>query len=239
MKIIFVPGTKEIEDYAMAPQSAKKIIPEWYKSIKSGKDIRNIKRCMPFLDSMSSGYMQTTWCDINVTEEEDPNVSFRDERGVQVNGLKVVFDSKIPILGSREISDVPIDESFYKTEFLWQRPWTTILPDGYSALIVHPLNRVDLPFITISAIIDHDKTIPAPIGNMPFYIKKGFTGTIPAGTPMFQIIPFKREDWNSENQLYSDAFWQKKLNERKVAANLLGGVADIYKKMVWQKKSYE
>jgi hypothetical protein len=97
---------------------------------------------------------------------------------------------------------------------------------------MHPLNRVDLPFITISGIIDFDKSIHAPIGNIPFFIKKGFTGTIPAGTPMFQMIPFKREDWKSENQTYSDIFWQKKLNERK-------GIADIYKKKVWQKKSYE
>jgi hypothetical protein len=218
MKIIFVPGTKKIENSVMSPQPAKKFIPDWYKKIKVGKDFPNVKKCIPFLDSMSSGYIQTTWCDIIVTEEEDE--------------LKVFFDSEVPILGQRPTSDMPVDQSFYETEFVWQRPWSTILPDGYSAIIMHPLNRVDLPFITISGIIDFDKSIHAPIGNIPFFIKKGFTGTIPAGTPMFQMIPFKREDWNSENQAYSDIFWQKKLNERK-------GISDIYKKRVWQKKSYE
>ena len=218
MKITFVPGTKEIEDNVISPQPAKKFIPEWYKNIKAGKDFPNVKKCIPFLDSISSGYVQTTWCDINVTEEKD--------------GLKIVFDSKVPIFGSRKTSDMPVDKSFYETEFVWQRPWSTILPDGYSALIVHPLNRVDLPFVTMSGIIDFDKSIHAPIGNIPFFIKKGFTGTIPAGTPMFQLIPFKREDWSSENQPYSDVFWQKKLNERK-------GISDIYKKIVWQKKHYE
>jgi hypothetical protein len=106
------------------------------------------------------------------------------------------------------------------------------LPDGYSAIVMHPLNRVDLPFITMSGIVDFDKSIHAPIGNIPFFIKKGFEGTIPAGTPMFQIIPFKREDWNSENQPYSDIFWQEKMKERK-------SIANIYKKKIWQKKSYE
>lgn len=218
MKITFVPGTKEIEDSVMSPQPAKKFIPDWYKNIKAGRDIINVKKCIPFLDSMSSGYIQTTWCDINITEEED--------------GVKVFFNSQVPILGSRKTSDMPVDKSFHETEFVWHRPWSTILPDGYSALIAHPLNRVDLPFITISGIVDFDKSIHAPIGNIPFFIKKGFTGTIPAGTPMFQLIPFKREDWNSEDQSYSDIFWQKKLNERK-------NLVDVYKKMVWQKKHYE
>lgn len=217
MKITFVPGTKKIEEFVMSPQPAKKIIPDWYKNIKSAKDFPNVKKCIPFLDSMSSGYIQTTWCDINITEED---------------GIKVVFDSEVPIVGSRKTSDMPVDKSFHETEFVWQRPWSTILPDGYSALITHPLNRVDLPFITISGIIDFDKSIHAPIGNIPFFIKKGFTGTIPAGTPMFQLIPFKREDWKSEDQAYSDIFWQKKINERK-------GIPDIYKKRVWQRKSYE
>ena len=127
---------------------------------------------------------------------------------------------------------MPVDESFHSTEFVWQRPWSTILPDGYSAIIMHPLNRVDLPFITMSGIIDFDKSVHAPIGNIPFFIKKGFTGIIPAGTPMFQLIPFKRDNWNSENQAYSDIFWEEKMNQRK-------GIVDLYKKRVWQKKSYE
>jgi hypothetical protein len=218
MKITFVPGTKEIEDIVMFPKPAKNFIPDWYKDIKAGKDLFNLKKCIPFLDSMFSGYIQTTWCDIIVTEEED--------------GPKVVFDSEVPIFGRRPTSDMPVDESFYDIEFVWHRPWSTILPDGYSALVVHPLNRIDLPFMTLSGIIDFDKSIHAQIGNIPFFIKKGFTGTIPAGTPMFQIIPIKREDWKSETQEYSDFFWEEKIKEKK-------SVYSFYKKQIWQKKSFE
>lgn len=217
MKITFVPGTKEIKDEVPCPQPAKNFIPEWYKNIKAGKDIVNVKKCIPFLDSMSSGYIQTTWSDIKVIEEKD--------------GPKVVFDSNVPLFFYREASHMPVDSAFYNIEFVWKRPWSTILPDGYSALVVHPLNRVDLPFITLSGIVDFDKSIHAPIGNIPFYIKKGFTGTIPAGTPMFQIIPIKREEWVSESQEYSNGFWQRKTVER-------SGIVDFYKKKIWQKKSF-
>jgi hypothetical protein len=218
MKIIFVPGTKEIENTVPLPQPAKNFIPSWYKNIKAGKDIVNVKKCIPFLDSMSNGYIQTTWSDIHVSEEK--------------NGLRVVFDSNVPLFLHREISHMPVDSAFYNIEFVWQRPWSTVLPDGYSALVVHPLNRVDLPFITLSGIVDFDKSIHAQIGNIPFYIKKGFTGTIPEGTPMFQIIPIKREDWVSESQEYSNGFWQRKMVER-------SGILDFYKKKIWQKKSFD
>jgi hypothetical protein len=218
MKITFVPGTKDIEDAVVFPQPAKNFIPDWYKNIKAGKDLFNVKKCIPFLDSMSNGYVQTTWCDIDIIDKED--------------GLQVFFDSKIPLFYYRETSDMPVDGSFYNTEFVWQRPWSTILPNGYSALVVHPLNRFDLPFVTLSGIVDFDKSIHAKIGNIPFYIKKGFTGTIPAGTPMFQILPIKREDWKSETQEYSDFFWEEKIKEKQ---NFSG----FYKKQIWQRKSFE
>lgn len=218
MKITFVPGTKKIENSVMFPKPAKTFVPDWYKDIEAEKDLMNVKKCMPFLDSMSSGYIQTTWCDINITEQ---------------NGdLQVVFDSEVPMFGQRPTSDMTIDESFYGTEFVWHRPWSTILPDGYSALIVHPLNRIDLPFMTLSGIVDFDKSIHAKIGNIPFYIKKGFTGIIPAGTPMFQILPIKREKWKSETQEYSDFFWEEKIKEKE-------SISSFYKKQIWQRKYFE
>jgi hypothetical protein len=218
MKITFVPGTKEIEDIVMFPKPAKSFIPDWYKDIEAGKDLINVKKCMPFLDSMSNGYIQTTWCDINIINEADK--------------LRIMFDSKVPLFKYREKSDMPIDDFFYNIEFSWQRPWSTILPKGYSALVVHPLNRIDLPFMTLSGIVDFDKSIHAQIGNIPFYIKKGFTGIIPAGTPMFQILPIKREDWKSETQEYSDFFWEEKVKEKE-------SFSSFYKKQIWQKKSFE
>ena len=34
--------------------------------------------------------------------------------------------------------------------------------------------------------------------NVPFVIKNNFSGIIERGTPMFQVIPFKREKWDSK-----------------------------------------
>ena len=73
-------------------------------------------------------------------------------------------------------------------------------------------------------------------GLMPFFLKKGFEGIVPAGTPYVQIIPFKREDWEMEikNHTYEEMY-----QRHMIAANLLrtkdGGE---YKKNMWSKKKY-
>jgi hypothetical protein len=218
MKIKFIPGTKEIEEVISFPESSKKFIPNWYKNISKKQDIINVKNCIPFLDAMTHGYIQKTWTDIEITNEN--------------KSLNIFFNHKVKILNYREKFDMPIKDEFYNIEFIWQRPWSIVLPEGYSGLVTHPINRIDLPFYTLSGIVDFDKSIHAKIGNIPFYIKKGFTGIIPSGTPMFQIIPIKRENWYSENQKYDNKFWQSKKNER-------WQINDFYKKKIWQKKSFD
>ena len=58
------------------------------------------------------------------------------------------------------------------------------------------MNRFDLPFYTMSGIVESD------IWGLPvftaFFLQKDFIGVIPKGTPIFQIIPFKRDDWERE-----------------------------------------
>lgn len=218
MKVTFVPGTQQIQKTVPSPEPSKNFIPEWYKNIPGGSDLINVKKCIPFLDSMSEGYMQKTWANIYVNQDAD--------------GISVEYDGGIPLFYFRGTSNMPTGDYYYDLQLTWQRPWSTILPEGYSGLVVHPLNRMDLPFLTLSGIVDFDKSAHSPIGSIPFYIKKGFVGTIPVGTPMFQIIPIKREDWVSEDTEYSGAFWNEKVNEKV-------GIADFYKKKIWQRKSFK
>ena len=56
-----------------------------------------------------------------------------------------------------------------------------------------------MPIKTITGIIDTDSL--KTFANSPFVIKEGFEGIIEKGTPMFQIIPFKRDSWKAEYEL--------------------------------------
>jgi len=56
------------------------------------------------------------------------------------------------------------------------------------------MNRLDLPFTVMSGIVDSDRFFHTPLGQVPFYVHRGFTGVIPAGTPMYQMTPIRRTD---------------------------------------------
>lgn len=217
MKIEFIPGSQRIFNEVDCPIPSRYFIPDWYKNISPKASISGIKKCIPFLDSLSSGYIQATWADILI-----------EKNGSE---LTVSQKSDIEMIYERQ-TDVPIGKEFYDIEFVWRRPWSIVLPKGFSALITHPLNRIDLPFYTLTGIVDVDKAINTKIGNIPFYIKSGFTGIIPKGTPMFQIIPITRGDWVLEKNPYSESFWKEKLSERE-------GIDAFYKKKKWQKKKFD
>ena len=114
----------------------------------------------------------------------------------------------------------------------WINPWSIKTPKGYSCLFIPPVHGTNEFFTIAEGIVDTD-TYTAAV-NFPFVIKDtNFEGLIPAGTPMVQIIPFKRESWiikNSNNMILKEnQNVQKKLNSQ---------FFDRYKKMFWHKKEY-
>ena len=98
--------------------------------------------------------------------------------------------------------------------------------------MTHPLNRLDLPFYTLSGIIDGPYVLLRE-GNNPFYLKKGFEGLIPQGTPIAQLILIKNEKWRSVKD--ASLLQQAELNDKKSGALLHGW----YKTNHWKKKYFE
>lgn len=220
MNIFFHPASEEVYKHIQGPIPAKSAISQWYKDIQPSKQ-KNVKNCIPFLDTMTSGYIQLTWEDIHVRRIEDSVDVYTKNK------------TNVPLINIRTKSDISISENFYNIEFVWLRNWSVELPDGYSALVTHPLNRYDLPFVTLSGIVDFDTYNHTKVGNIPFYLSKNFEGVIPKGTPMFQIIPIKRDSWISKKEIYNEEVWNQKENKRSLVQD------SAYKKMFWQKKSFD
>ena len=228
---------KQLFKYAMKEsvyphkvQPAKNFVPQWYKDMPrfTGNttspqfDPKNltVKHCVPFLDGLTSGYMVPLQCDIIVNQLSDgPRLSWGD-------------NSRPPLgVRSKEVAPlVPVPIGYSSIDFVWHMPQIISLPKGYSALFTHPLNRLDLPFYSLSAVVDADWALGA--GNLPFFMNTTFEGVIPAGTPIVQILPFKRDDWESaideslikENDGYR---WQT-----------LTAASGWYKRTMRKKKSY-
>jgi hypothetical protein len=82
----------------------------------------------------------------------------------------------------------------------------------------------------MSAIVDTD-VFPLR-AEITFYLRSDFSGVIPRGTPIFQAIPIKREEWSSVFEKYEEAHTLKYIA---LSRNVFGGA---YKSNFWQKKKY-
>lgn len=218
------------------PQPSSKFIPDWYKKLPrfegSNKPLidpikamsnKSIKTCVPFLDSFMSGYMVSTWSDIQVRRDDEGQAYFTWLAPPDIVKLRPDEMSFKHLL--------PVPSGHYAQQFVWYNPFTFKLPSGYSALITHPLNRFELPFTTLSGVVDADKGL-AP-GHLPFYLKEGFEGLIPKNTPMFQILPIKRESWEIDRDDPTLSKLGSKLNWN--SSSVTHG---FYKQNMWERKNY-
>jgi hypothetical protein len=208
---------------------AKNHVPEWYKKIPKWKNKEmftmekgfniTVKHCMPFLDSLTIGYVILLPNDLYVKNN---------------NGAPFITWNNAPF--GPTVREEPADLKLVPTgcnptEFVWQLAVATTIPIGFSMLLTHPLNRHDLPFTTLSGVIDGG-LITNPTGKIPFYIKQGFEGIIPQGTPIAQIIPFRQENWSSE---IDKGLAEEGLKTGDKSLSLIYG---WYKKTFWTKKNY-
>lgn len=154
----------------------------------------SLKHCLPYYDAMTAGYHYVLHTDILVELGENllPKLS---------------WNSKMDPAADRVLKEMPTPAGHYEAHFGWQMYWGIQMPEGWSALITHPINRYDLPFTTVSGLVDYDR-YPLP-GNVSFHIKNNFTGVIEAGTPIMSIIPIKRENWQHDINNDPEFFSQK------------------------------
>lgn len=186
-------------EHTPAPSPAIQELPRWYKEIKpfhgnSKFVIENrttnatVKKCVPFLDYISAGYILKTWCDIYVTDK-----TVLHEKFVSTSGIQPIMDHP-----REQIDGLPIDDSYESRVYKWMGAWTITTPEGYSVLVL-PIQPSDNPFMCLPAVVDTDAFL-TPL-NYPFVLKKDFRGLIPKGTPYAQVIPFRREEWESRHSV--------------------------------------
>lgn len=238
-KIIKFFQPKEYRNLA-DPKSAKLFIPDWYKKAEvtykdpMGITQQGLKTCIPYLDGLTSGYMLSTPVDIYVNQKENSLGHLFNNSG---DNLEIRWDG--PGFLQDFVNERPKGSGYtmprpaghYPNHLVWKGYWSIKTPRGYSLLFTHPLNRHDLPFTTLSGIVDSDKFF-AP-GNIPFFMKKDFSGVIPKGTPIVQLIPIKRNNWKT----YQDDPYLT--DQHFIQTSYLENKDTNYKKRFWQRKRYD
>lgn len=240
MDIVFYTADKfEEKNYPVLP--ASHYVPEWYKNITPGVDgekltfkdgVSNatIRKCVPFLEAMTAGYIVQLAQDVFISREEliDPSTGYQSSIPYYSWGL----GGQVAFHDARQAPGHPGNKSNYPIPKFTSN-WSIMTPNGYSCMFIPPMNRDDLPFRIMSGIVDTD-TYHTPV-NFPFtLVDPNFTGLIKAGTPIAQIIPFKRDKWKMNSgskksaQIVDDSI--QKL--RRLAFH-------GYKKLFWVKKEFK
>ena len=237
MKITFTP-TFDLIPEKYYPKSASKFIPEWYQESKSymndekipdgnGGTSATIKRCMPVFDSIVSGYIITTIVDVWVKQIA------RENNNIEIKQPFYEWPSYTPLSFHPvdQAPNYPNNTGHTVAYPKWMNPWSIKTPPGYSAFFVQPLHRKS-DFTILPGVVDTDK-YTAPI-NFPFILNDiKFEGLIPAGTPIVQVIPFKRDSWKIEIGDKKDFE-----NQNKATALLKTKFFDSYKINFRQLKEY-
>jgi len=225
-KIKFTATNKEFLNIWPHPRPASRFIPEEYKKLERFTDGNlhqaTLKTCIPFLDSLTAGYIIPFDQDYVV----DPVES--DFSVTPANREDQVFEYHNKTQLPKEWHKVS-GENAGK----FHNKWLIKTPPGYSCLFTQPMNRYSEDrFKIIDGIVDTDTYIN--VINFPFILKKKDKQFLfKKGDPMVQVIPFKRESW----KMWSGFFYEK--GHSKTQRLILSEWMDKYKKFFWNKKSFK
>ncbi|QPM90220.1 hypothetical protein [Pseudooceanicola algae] len=183
-----------LEPLLPKPVPARQALPDWLRAMPAetpatslaGAEVRTLKHCPPILDALSLGLMIPLAADLHIEKGE------------------VSWDWDLPPLPDTLISRAPIGlhvpeqasgvpwHLAHNAILKFMNFWTLEAPPGWSLLFTHPLNREDLPFRTLSGLVDCDLFRDGYVHFPALWTDKDFSGTLPAGTPVAQVIPLPR-----------------------------------------------
>ena len=186
----------ELEGLLPAPVPATLGLPDWFKAMppQAFNAVNScigdtVKRCPPFIDAMTYGFLIRLICDLKVENGE-----FTWDNDLPPGGEVNFVRSPIGFHDASQVTGTPLfeDDRFV---IKFHNLWTSEAPDGYALLFTHPVNRFDLPFTTLTGLVDCDRYHDNWIHFPAHWHDLNFSGVLPKGTPVAQCLPVKRESW--------------------------------------------
>lgn len=181
----------ELEGRIPPPVPASKELPEWFRALPREMGMMDahglpgltVRACLPVADVMSLGWIIPLPYSISTgADPQTGQLQFHWSRDVAFAPLDLHHPGQIG-------ADKPPFQGKQPLKFI--NPWRVVLPAGWSAAFLHPINHFELPFQTFSGSVDCD-ALDVPV-NVPFLWTGETTEmTLPAGTPMVQVIPYQR-----------------------------------------------
>jgi hypothetical protein len=145
-----------------------------------GMETQTVKKCPSFIDAMAYGFLIPLAVDLEVRNGE---FSWNSEVRDGFAGTPFFDDDRFIIK--------------------FNCFWTIEAPPGYSLLFTHPINRPDLPFTTLTGLIDSDTFHDIAMSFAARWHDPNFNGVLPKGTPVVQCLPVKRDSWSADFEALS------------------------------------
>jgi hypothetical protein len=187
---------RELETILPRPIPAMLGLPDWFKTMPQkafnptmGAEAQTVKKCPPFIDAMTYGFLMPLPVDLEVRNGEF-SWSFDVPKGF----VSEYSHSPIGFHDGSQVAGTPFfDDDRFIIKF--NNFWTIEAPPGYSVLITHPVNRGDLPFTTLTGLVDCDTFHDTPVNFPAHWHDTAFNGVLAKGTPVAQCLPVRRESW--------------------------------------------
>jgi len=223
--IEFVLPENQIGKYEM-PKPAHKYLPDWYKSteklMEQSKLDKTVRACMPFMESLTFGWIIPVPTDIEFQKTDD---------GIRVNWNDETFN----VMGYHDLEQLGGDMFPHQdiSVIKFNLPYVVRTPKGVSTLYMPPLNRFESRFRPFSGVVDTDTYVNQI--NIPAVLwDNEYEGVIEAGTPIAQIIPFKRDSLVNTSVKRTMTDEEERLNQ--LTSENVPAVDAYYKKEVWSPK---
>ncbi len=199
------------------PVPAKAHLPDWCRKlppvtpgVRSTSDTGlTVKRCLPFLDAMTTGFILPVAATIRL--------EIRD--GGQT--VEAGWDFDKTMVSNHAPHQVAGHPAQPRPPCKIHNHWSIRTPKGWSCLFLPPINRKDPVIEPVAGIVDTD-TYVAPI-HFPFFaVAEDGLYTLEKGTPLVQVIPFRRDATHIEMEIAAETDLDRE-QSRSVLRNTLAG----------------
>jgi hypothetical protein len=122
--------------------------------------------------------------------------------------------------------------------YKFMNPWIIKTPPGVSCMFVHPQHQGINKWEILSGVVDTDSYQTNVLFPCLLKVQPGDEFIIEAGSPMVQVIPFKRETWTHSvsHKMTEDQEIEFRQADLKIEGTLGRG---RYKTWFWNKKDYK
>jgi hypothetical protein len=193
MRIVF-RCDPALYDRLPRPVAARAVLPQWLRTMPASafselhdQEIRTVKQCPPFVDAMAHGFIVPLPCDVTVRDGK-----FSWSWDLPPLAAKAHPRSPLSFHVPAQTTGTPFHDPA-RAVIKFNCFWTIELEPGYSLFATHPVNRADLPFRLLTGMVDSDRFNGVGILFPAVWVDAGFNGVLPAGTPVAQCFPLKRE----------------------------------------------